>query len=300
MRFSLIIPIYNAEKTLSRCLDSILSQDFDDYEVLCIDDGSKDASLKILGEYACRDRRIRVIRQTNSGPSIARNTGLDNAQGDWVLFVDADDYLREQTALSSLQETIIHHLGSELIYFAGEVLVSEGKYHDTLQPKQYKFGYQCMEDNCNLRKCIVFGALYAQCYKRSVIEKYNLRFDADIVYGEDRLFVCTYYLNAGETIVIPDVLYTYVVLESSLMHDAKRLKRQASDNIKVAQGIDRAIQKSALSLRHLKKYVHGLYVLNIESISPRDRDWRFVFRNASTWKLMVKDILLFCGKNLYK
>ena len=88
---SIIIPVYNGEKYLARCLDSVLAQNFSDVEILCIDDGSTDGSLAILREYAARDSRIRVLEQENSGASTARNAGLDAAQGTWIAFVDSDD-----------------------------------------------------------------------------------------------------------------------------------------------------------------------------------------------------------------
>lgn len=295
MRLSIIIPVYNAEKTLRRCLDSILSQDDGNYEVICINDGSNDSSLEILEEYALQDKRIRVVNQTNSGPSMARNTGLDNAQGEWILFVDADDYLCVQSALTTLCKTIHDYPDCELIYYAGEVMVSEGKYHDMLQPRRYDYGYQCMEENCNLSKCIVFGALYAQCYRRSVIEKYNLRFDADIVYGEDRLFVCTYFLKAGETIVISDVLYTYVVMMNSLMRDEKKKRRQFHDNRAVAMLLEKEIVISGENVPYLRKYIHGLYVQSVKDLPWNKISWAFIFRNATTWKLKIKDLLMFLG-----
>ena len=92
-KISVIIPVYNAEKTLHRCIDSILAQTFSDFEVLLIDDGSKDKSGEICDEYARKDSRIKVCHKENGGVSSARNMGLDNAKGEWITFVDADDYI---------------------------------------------------------------------------------------------------------------------------------------------------------------------------------------------------------------
>ena len=94
-QISVIVPVYNAEKWLRRCVDSILAQTFTDFELLLIDDGSTDGSPAICDEYAQRDSRIKVFYQKNSGVSAARNSGLDHARGEWILFVDADDYLYE-------------------------------------------------------------------------------------------------------------------------------------------------------------------------------------------------------------
>ena len=88
---SIIVPIYNAGKTLHRRIDSILSQTYTSWELLLIDDGSTDTSGPICDEYAARDARVRVFHKENGGVSSARNVGLDNARGEWITFVDADD-----------------------------------------------------------------------------------------------------------------------------------------------------------------------------------------------------------------
>lgn len=93
MKISLIIPVYNVEKYLKRCLDSVLAQTFKDFEAICVDDGSQDSSHEILTDYAMRDKRIRIYTQENKGLSGARNTGLDAASGEWITFLDSDDFL---------------------------------------------------------------------------------------------------------------------------------------------------------------------------------------------------------------
>lgn len=92
-KLSIIVPIYNAERYIRQCVDSILSQSFGDFELLLVDDGSDDESSRICDEYAGVDSRVRVFHKVNGGVSSARNMGIDNARGRWILFVDADDYL---------------------------------------------------------------------------------------------------------------------------------------------------------------------------------------------------------------
>ena len=87
---SIIVPVYNTEKFLHRCIDSILAQTYTDFELLLIDDGSKDSSGAICDEYAVKDARVRVFHKENGGVSSARNLGLDNAKGEWITFVDSD------------------------------------------------------------------------------------------------------------------------------------------------------------------------------------------------------------------
>ena len=110
MFFSVIVPVYNAEKTLRRCLDSILRQTFSDYEVILVDDGSKDSSLDICKSYCAKDKRFSVLHQENSGVSKARNRGLDSAKGNYICFVDSDDtitsdYLEQVNNAATAQKT---------------------------------------------------------------------------------------------------------------------------------------------------------------------------------------------------
>lgn len=100
-KVSIIVPVYNVEKYLSECLDSLLAQTFGDFEIICVNDGSTDSSLDILNEYAAKDNRIRIITQENAGPSKARNNGIDNAIGDYIYFMDSDDIL-DTTAIEEL------------------------------------------------------------------------------------------------------------------------------------------------------------------------------------------------------
>ena len=94
---SIIVPVYNSEKTLNRCVDSILSQTFQDWELLLIDDGSTDRSGKLCDEYALKDQRIKVFHKKNGGVSSARNIGLDHAKGEWITFIDSDDEIPKNT-----------------------------------------------------------------------------------------------------------------------------------------------------------------------------------------------------------
>ena len=114
-KISVIVPVYNTEKYLHRCIDSILDQTFTDFELLLIDDGSTDSSGTICDEYAAKDSRVRVFHKENGGVSSARNMGLDNAYGEWITFVDSDDYLIDQSGLTLLARTNIE---ADLIIFS--------------------------------------------------------------------------------------------------------------------------------------------------------------------------------------
>ena len=102
MLFSVIIPVYNVEKYLTECIDHLLSQDFQDFELILVDDGSKDNSGIICEEYAKKDKRIIVIHQENAGQAVARNTGTAVAQGEYIIYLDSDDYICDNAFLSEL------------------------------------------------------------------------------------------------------------------------------------------------------------------------------------------------------
>lgn len=102
-KISVIIPVYNTESTLHKCVDSILNQSYEDWELLLIDDGSKDHSAFICDEYAQQDKRIKVFHKENGGVSSARNIGIDNAEGKWITFIDSDDWV-ERNYLSNLYQ----------------------------------------------------------------------------------------------------------------------------------------------------------------------------------------------------
>ena len=161
---SVIIPLYNKEPIIERSLQSVLSQDYDDFEVVVVNDGSTDRSADIV--RSINDPRIRLIEQENGGPSKARNTGVKNAKGDWIVFLDADDELLPD-ALRYFAHIINTH--PEVDMFLGEVLINNGNTEHL--GVEYKNGLVK-----NPFKDHVFGRLY-QCsgttvYRKSIVEKY--------------------------------------------------------------------------------------------------------------------------------
>ena len=295
--FSIIVPVYNSSQTLERCLESVLRQDFFDFEVICVDDGSSDSSWSVLEDYVHRDSRIRSFAQSNSGPSVARNRGLQEASGEYILFLDSDDYFYVDDALSIIRQTIVSNDGCDVVYFAGAFESSDGIFPDhSKRNKVFDFGFQCMEENCLNSNGIVFGSVYVQCCKKTLLDDYAIRFDDNLFYGEDRLFVCTLYYYARKTVEISDVLYCYVVNNCmSLMRDEKRWIRLHLDNRQVVKQLDKLLQNREHNQPKLRKYIHGLYVQGLDDLNKKDIDWPLIFRNASTMRLRVKDILLYLG-----
>lgn len=208
--FSIIIPAYNAEKYIELCLDSISKQSFNDYELIIINDGSTDHTFNICNRFALNKKQIHLINKENAGVSVARNVGLQQAEGEYVLFVDADDILYPN-ALSTLYE---HLQGGKLDYlrFEFQTIDSDGK---TLFPnygarKRRKYaGVVCSSDFCikNIVRNEFF--LWSGVFRRSIIVEYNLRFLQGCTYCEDALFMMQFFRVSKRHEYANDVLYGY-------------------------------------------------------------------------------------------
>ena len=178
---SVIVPVYNVEKFLNQCVDSILAQTYKNFELILVDDGSKDKSGDICDDYAEKDPRIRVFHKENGGVSSARNCGLDNARGEYVCFVDSDDWVHN---------TYIEDMVKPEMYD----LVIQG-FKDGNITKKYSIEY--ITNQIEILDAFIYHLLkqdgpshiiYSKLYKSSIIEINKLRFDENIWLGEDLLF----------------------------------------------------------------------------------------------------------------
>ena len=207
-KISVIVPVYNAEKYLHRCVDSILFQTFTDFELLLIDDGSTDKSAAICDEYANEDTRIKVFHKENGGVSSARNVGLDNVNGEWISFIDADDYLYNNSFLADLDAI------KEDIVFTSHKTEYFGEY-ETFQLERNELCEKSLNDfiikyiNTNIIK-----TPWGKFFRTKKIK--DNRFDVNIKVGEDLLFVLEYLKKASSYYILPDSLYCYIKGEQSL------------------------------------------------------------------------------------
>ena len=130
--FSIVLPIYNVEKYLNRCINSILKQDFDDYEIILVDDGSKDSCGQLCDEWSVMNKKIRTIHKENAGLGYARNTGLSAAQGKYILFLDSDDYIRP--GMFSKVHNAVCENDVDAVFFGFERIDKNGKSVLQLKP----------------------------------------------------------------------------------------------------------------------------------------------------------------------
>ena len=230
MLFSIIIPVYNVEKYLCDCLDSVICQTFSDWEAICVDDGSIDGSLALLEQFAARDARIKVVRQTNAGTAAARNTGLKMAKGDYIFFLDSDDWIEKNT----LQAIADNLNGEDVLCFSGRRYFEDERASrpaDQLLPKTYESGMAYYNENALLPRDFAFVCVVLRVYGRPFIMGNNLFFDEDVSY-EDNLWVPIMLCHAQTVKVIPDALYVYRVREGSKMQEVSLARKK--DMLKVA------------------------------------------------------------------
>ena len=201
-KFSVIIPVYNAKKWLVRCVDSILGQTFIDFELLLIDDGSNDKSDEICDEYAKKDNRVKVFHKENGGVSSARNLGLDNANGEWVCFCDADDWVLSEW-LQVFSQLIS---GNEDILFSGYISIYNGVkdkvYIENRYSSKEEFVLSCGTEE-------IWGYIWCKCFKKSIIDKNNLRFNTNYSIWEDTSFIYKFMKFANNFKITEATFYCY-------------------------------------------------------------------------------------------
>jgi glycosyltransferase involved in cell wall biosynthesis len=185
---SVIVPVYNTEKYLHRCIDSILAQTYTDFELLLIDDGSTDSSGAICDKYAERDSRVRVFHKENGGASSARNLGLDNANGEWITFCDSDDWVYS----SWLENYDITNNSAYDLICQGIECSKRFSISDTCNKYSFDFTGIIRDGLLLLKEYNIIGYTVIKLFKRDIIYKSNLRFEEIYNFMEDEEFVLRY------------------------------------------------------------------------------------------------------------
>lgn len=205
---SIIVPVYNNENVISRCLDSILKQTYIDFELLLVNDGSTDRSGDICDQYSMQDARVKVYHKSNAGVSSARNLALRNVQGQWILFVDSDDWIDEMY-VESLLSTAEDY---DLIIGSATITDSKGVRQGTFPNRSMSINefYNLFVDERILKRT----SPWAKLFRRDIISVNKLYFPEGMHIGEDAVFLYTYLLYCNNVKVIDNRHYHYV-LDSS-------------------------------------------------------------------------------------
>ncbi len=223
-KFSIIVPVYNVQEYLSYCVETLINQTLKDIEIIFINDGSTDKSLEILEQYSHMDQRIIIVNQENSGSSTARNTGLDIAKGDYVLFVDSDDILNKEACDRLYLEVM--QTNADLIVYGTNVFPwiqenDNGWLYSYLDIEYAKYEKNSIKALFKEKASKPF--IWNKCYRRSIIEKNSIRFCNDVSLGEDSLFLFSLYPKLKKIIYLPDKLYNYrCEREGSLMSASRK------------------------------------------------------------------------------
>lgn len=208
-KISVIVPVYNAQNYLHLCIKSILSQSFTNWELLLVDDGSKDDSKLICDEYAAKDNRIRVFHKENGGVSSARNLGIENAIGEWITFVDSDDYIS-----SDYCQLLLDNNGEDFIISSYALF---GDFNDELIIHDSSFSKEQLYST--LGECLSkphFSTPWGKLFKRSILQSSGLRFLENIDSTEDTLFVYGYLLHVRSLRQRSAITYYYRLTSGGL------------------------------------------------------------------------------------
>ena len=222
---SIIIPVYNAEKTIRRCLESIIISKYKQYEVILIDDGSTDNSVSIIYEYANKDNRIKIVIQSNAGPSEARNKGLKLAEGDIIAFVDSDDYVRddylEQLARAFERKEV------DIVFFEFERVTQEGVRLSEHKLPEMKTEYY--KNLIALSEKDMFGYTWIKAFRKKRFHK--ILFKEDMKLFEDEVFTCELLENPVNLYYLKEAIYFYVCTDGSLVRKTHQEYCQLCDKV---------------------------------------------------------------------
>lgn len=271
IRFSIIIPVYNVEKYLTKCIEGVFMQTYTDYEVLLVDDGSTDSSSSICDNLADNSRKIRVIHQKNQGLSAARNTGIDNAIGEYLIFLDSDDYWDDENALREINQ-IIDKKNVEVVTWSLKKYIEDT---GEIETKHKQFAPLYKNGKTEIVKALLQNSLYRACacdkaVKRSLITENSLYFklgdtSEDIEWAAE-LMICMKSIE-----ILPKDFYVYRQRKGSITKTKSQknindLIRHIEKCIRFGEAISDKLFKEVYWGYVSEQYTNMLIVFSIEKI----------------------------------
>lgn len=272
---SIIVPVYQVEKYIRQCIDSILAQTFTDFELILVDDGSKDRSGQICDEYAGMDKRVKVIHQKNSGAAAARNSGMDQAIGDYFLFVDSDDYVIP-TMVECLYEKVVKEKAdiavcNYLYFFEND----REKDFSTSIKSEVLPGTEIFYNRKNERNYGIWTVVWNKLYRKETVGKVRFRFGR---YFEDEFWANDIYQMDIKVVTIPECLYYY------RQHDESTMKQKSiQKNFDVIE----ALQERIDIYLQKPEYAHQAYKVLIFSLEYLSESKRLI-TNKNEEKIFIQ------------
>lgn len=280
-KVSIIIPVYNVESYLRRCLDSVVNQTLKDIEIILVNDGATDGSLAICEEYAKNDDRIKIITRKNGGLSAARNTGLDNATSEYIGFIDSDDWV-DTNFFENLYNTAIEKNCD--VAFGDIVRKGEKKHKIRLKIQKVEVA-ETLEDKLRISQGIKNPGVWNKIYKRYLFD--NLRFEEGIYY-EDGEFTIKMMSKCKNVVSVPNIYYYYFVNPTSIVKSKPTLKKthdKITTRIKVlnyATSIGLKIPNKLLKAVTFKVELLGATVFTVKETQSEAKYYLFDF--ILVWK----------------
>lgn len=239
VKVSVIVPVYNNEEYLNKCLSSLCNQTLNDIEIICINDGSTDSSLDILNDFKRNDERVVVLSQENQGAGASRNNGIDIAQGEYISFVDGDDWL-EKDSLEKLYNNASNN-NSDLVLFNSVERRADNKTKDRIYiPRDDAIDYDNFVFDYNYSKRLVMNAMFvvwSKIYKTSFIKENNIKFDTYKIFNDVQFHVESMLLSKRISYV-PDILYNYNKLNESSLQTSKSNSNKRLLVFNVFEGVE--------------------------------------------------------------
>ncbi|NCD70743.1 glycosyltransferase family 2 protein [Mucilaginibacter agri] len=255
-KLSVIIPVYNAQAFLEKCIESVLTQSFTDFELILVNDGSVDASGQICNSFAAKDHRVNVIHQKNQGVSNARNNGLNNACGQYVAFIDSDDWVEPDFFQAYFDE--LKNNPTQLMYqgFTNDFHDRVSYLH--LPHKRYR-DESITEAlyEVEFRECL--GGACNKLFEKKIIEENKIRFDPQISYGEDKIFTLQYCLNINSITLLDCCYYHYNRAQDTSLSNTHHSSKKLEILLEIEHKLFNRINEKYFNEKFLKA-INGRYV----------------------------------------
>lgn len=289
---SIIVPVYNTEAFISKCIESILTQSYSDFELLLVDDGSTDGSGILCDKYSQLDKRVKVCHKKNAGVGAARNTGIEMANGQYVTFIDSDDYIDSHY----LEYFFNIPFTSNNIYVRADALIdipTENSFSPKTDSKNHLLNNARLGNEIEQYDFLSKGAPWAKLFSLELIRKYNLRFPTDINFHEDHYFAIKYITACakenGQFIYISTPQYHYV--QHKCMSLSKK-RRSTIEECNIFSYMKKAIDENSSIIKYSTDYINLIYTTccfssytsGIKACSNAE-DYSFLYNTAKANRL---------------
>ena len=279
--FSIIIPVYNVKQYLGKCLESVLSQSFGDFECILVDDGSKDGSSELCDELACQDTRIRVVHKENEGVAIARNTGICMARGDFLMFLDSDDTL--STGILEMSAQKLKQTGSDILVFGYQRVTTED-----ISILQSIPVIDCSRDVMLEKNYDLSLLLWNKIYAKKLFDGIDLERLKGITFSEDSILTIDLLSKSDKICFLPIIGYNYLCRENSATQGMTA--KHNLDELKATEIIADILQGTGYKnprILSIKKFNAKFFLINpdkqfsMKKFLSNCKDWRQKFPDVN-------------------